>query len=547
MGKISDLWVKLGLKKEGFDKGIDDVKKQTKETEGGFGKLKASAVAIWAAIGTAVVKFAKDFKDKTQAVGDAWAITAAKMQARWNVFLEALTNGFAGVTDKMKEAVRAAEEYTSAMDANFEIQNAFKLQRAAMARELTEMEIAMRDTRKTFEERLKIIEDYKDKQGRLFKKITDQAKYLEEVTIGKFIAGGDLADTQQVRDDLKNLLMYGFEDRELLAALGEALAQEETRDKTLKNFAKVGALTPQTEAAVKAEYSKDYLSQWQGGYGTNLLELWKLYNNYRNDAETMELVNALLATWEAEAEEIQSNKRVEILENNLRNQMETASQKAAETAEKEEKAIADATMEAEAELNKWLDEVLNEPIEIELEPIEFDFSANEAELEKLKERFNNQLKDMAAMAEMFNQTLTQSISGGVQTAMEAIMGLEGADATAVLGALLTPFADMAIQLGEMAIATGVGIKAIRSALENLDGIPAIAAGVALVALGSAVKAGVQALSRGSAGGAGASYGSESASSWANDVNTEMTIYVKGRLDGGDLVLSGQKTTNQWAR
>ena len=29
MGKISDIWVRLGLKKEGFDKGMDDAAKKT--------------------------------------------------------------------------------------------------------------------------------------------------------------------------------------------------------------------------------------------------------------------------------------------------------------------------------------------------------------------------------------------------------------------------------------------------------------------------------------------------------------------------------------
>jgi hypothetical protein len=109
MGKISDLWVKLGLKKEGFDKGIDDVKKKTKETENGFGKLKAAGIAVWAAIGAAVVSFVKDFRDKTQAVGDAWAIMAARAEARWKVMLESLTNGFDNLRQRMNDAADAAE------------------------------------------------------------------------------------------------------------------------------------------------------------------------------------------------------------------------------------------------------------------------------------------------------------------------------------------------------------------------------------------------------------------------------------------------------
>lgn len=553
MGKISDLWVKLGLKKEGFDKGIDDVKKKTKETESGFGKLKAAGIAVWAAIGAAVVSFVKDFRDKTQAVSDAWAIMASRTEARWKVMLESLTNGFDNLRQRMNDAADAAEAYTSAMDANFEIQNAFKLQRAEMARELAELEIAMRDTGKTFEERLKLIEDFKNKQGVLYNQIADQAKNLEGVTLGKFIAGGELADTQQLRDDLKKLLTHGFGSRELLDALSNNLNRENSIayvQDAIKSMRRQGISSSKAEADLWASVpTKIDLSKWQGEYGTDLLEMWKLYNNYRNDAETMELVDRFIATWVAEASEKENNKRVEILEQNLKAQKAQADQKAGELAEKEAKEIADATLEAEAELNAWLDEILNEPIQIELEPVEIDFSANEAALDEIVEKHRARMEEIAALNQMLEDSIVQSLSGGLQAFTDLLVGLDNANASSVLSALLVPFADMAVRLGEMIVAEGLAVEAFKDSLSNPvgGGAAPIAAGLALIAIGSAVRSGMQAMARGGAGGAGASYGAESASAAATDINTEMTIYVKGRLDGGDLVLSGQKTTNMWAR
>jgi uncharacterized protein YecA (UPF0149 family) len=550
MGKISDLWVKLGLKKEGFDKGIDDVKKKTKETENGFGKLKAAGIAVWAAIGAAVVSFVKDFRDKTQAVGDAWAIMASRAEARWKVMLESLTNGFDNLRQRMNDAADAAEAYTSAMDANFEIQNAFKLQRAEMARELAELEIAMRDTGKTFEERLKLIEDYKNKQGRLYNQIAEQAKYLEDVTLGKFIAGGELADTQQLRDDLKKLLTHGFGSRELLDALSNNLNRENSIayvQDAIQSMRRQGISSSKAEADLWASVpTKIDISKWQGEYGTDLLEMWKLYNNYRNDAETMELVDRFIATWVAESSEKENNKRVEILEQNLKAQKAQADQKAGELAEKEAKEIADATLEAEAELNAWLDEILNEPIQIELEPIEFDFSANEAGLEEIKNKYAKQLADLQFLNDQFNESLNQSIVGGIQSMTDALMGLDGADATAVLSALMTPFADMSIQLGSMLIATGTGIEAFKKSLESLQGPAAIAAGVALVALGSAMKSGIQKLAGGGGGRTASTYSGESAGG-VQTYENEMTIYVEGKISGSDIVLAGQRTVNAWKR
>lgn len=57
-------------------------------------------------------------------------------------------------------------------------------------------------------------------------------------------------------------------------------------------------------------------------------------------------------------------------------------------------------------------------------------------------------------------------------------------------AALSAIGDMAVTVGKMAISTGVATLGIKAALESLNGYVAIAAGVALVALGTAVKTGL---------------------------------------------------------
>lgn len=61
---------------------------------------------------------------------------------------------------------------------------------------------------------------------------------------------------------------------------------------------------------------------------------------------------------------------------------------------------------------------------------------------------------------------------------------------------ISAFGDMAVAVGKMAIATGTATLGIKAALESLNGYVAIAAGVALVALGTAVKQGMSNIANG---------------------------------------------------
>jgi len=58
---------------------------------------------------------------------------------------------------------------------------------------------------------------------------------------------------------------------------------------------------------------------------------------------------------------------------------------------------------------------------------------------------------------------------------------------ALLGLVLNTFGNIAIQLGKLAIGIGITIKGIKAALNNLEPLSALAAGIALVALGTIAK------------------------------------------------------------
>lgn len=108
-------------------------------------------------------------------------------------------------------------------------------------------------------------------------------------------------------------------------------------------------------------------------------------------------------------------------------------------------------------------------------------------------KIEEQAKKFEEAAERWKEAATEGFSAGCQEMMDQLFGLKEVNAGAVLQALLDPLADMAIKEGEILVAEGIGIEACKEALESLNGYAAIAAGTALILIGSAAKAGLKAL------------------------------------------------------
>jgi hypothetical protein len=110
------------------------------------------------------------------------------------------------------------------------------------------------------------------------------------------------------------------------------------------------------------------------------------------------------------------------------------------------------------------------------------------------------------------------------------------DTGAMLKALVTPLADMAISAGVIISGLGEAIQAMKTSLTTLQGPVAIAAGAALIAAGVAAKAGLAAIARN--GGSGSTSGS------AGNPYTYAGGYgaaAAGAGYGGQIELSGSVT------
>lgn len=107
-------------------------------------------------------------------------------------------------------------------------------------------------------------------------------------------------------------------------------------------------------------------------------------------------------------------------------------------------------------------------------------------------------KSITDLSEQLTSVL-QSLAEQTASIVGELVGdlLTGGDAWGnFANAAISAFGQMAVTVGNMAISTGVATLGIKAALESLNGYVAIAAGAALVALGSAVKAGLSNVANG---------------------------------------------------
>lgn len=537
MGKISDIWVRLGLKKEGFDKGMNDAEKKAEGFGGTLNKVKAGALAVWAAVGAAVMKFAQDLIASTNRMGDAWATFTSQSKALWDTLMSSISSwNFDNFFARMREAAIEAANFAKAMDSEFEVGNSIKLQRAAMAGELAALKVQTQDATKSFDERIAAAQNYINKVTPLYEQIVAQAKRMEDAHLDKWLSGVGLGDNEQVRTDLRKFLVEIGKNADLYDQLLAYSNAQKTIDKGANflgsNYGKINKAYD-----IRGRLA-DEIQGAQAGYNTDIIALFRAYNDMRGDKDTAPLVEAMVRAGEATSLKDRETQEMQSVMNGLINQRASAALN---------KAAKDAAL-----LEDVLDWDMEDVLDVDLAFPEIDMSALDRADEKVKQfvkDWEEQQAEIAQLNGMLEASLVSAMGNGLQALTDLMFGLEGADASQVLAGILSPFADTMTQLGEMLIAEGIGINAFKESLKNLDPAIAIGAGVALLALGAALKSGIKSLAGGGAGAGTSSYTGGGSYGSNPDLNYEstLTVEVVGRLSGSDIVLAGQKTQNKWNR
>lgn len=641
MSKIGDLFVRLGIKKDEFTKGIQQAKN---DTEGFTGKLKSMAgvaKVAWAAVAAAVVKFATDAVKMTQKWGDQWNVAMAGVKAAYGSFVRQLASGegFDNLFANMREAARLAREAAQELDEVFERTVSYDYTAAQTEKEIAQLQLIMRDSSKSDKERLdaanqiikkteelaQLKKDINEQEAAARKKelqsqtqlnddeiqflvreynqnkdiINQGRQYLNErrqaqkdktwLSIGSALddtPGGspltqmrddaaqkvrdlDAATSQAVKDVAAVLEKYDKGNDELIAGLAKAevavinvdteMYRAQMRATALKgsitksnsgSSSSVAVTDPAAEQAAKIQQRAEDAAKSEIQLLAEKYEAEKnLLQQYGIDA------TALTAEYEANT--------LKVMQQYSEKTGASAEERAAllrEAYQKEKADLAEAGLDTTTLVNTVFEELLrledeatqefidklNEDFPVELDPIEID----DTELNSFVENFQASVDRAQDIATQFGDAVAAGFSDACQEMFDQLMGLEESNPGAIIKALLQPLAQMAVKMGEVIMAEGIAMAAAKKALANP--YTAIAAGAALIAIGTAAMSALSALA--SSGGASSTttasasgYTGGSSSNSTQTIETEMTIYVKGRLSGSDIVLSGQKTVNQWSR
>lgn len=585
MSKIGDLFVRLGLKKDEFSRGLKDAKFELLKFGAAFEVIKNTAGAVWREIGKLALEVAKSFINLTQTIGDRWTTTMEGVKAAYSTFVRQLSSGegFENLFQNMRESYRLAKEVAGAMDELFERKNSLSYLQAETERKIAELDLIRRDTSKSDAERKRAAEDIIHLEEELGKQkrivAQDEADDYRRL----------VSDQTKLNSDQIDFLVKNYnENRDIIKQSREYLDERARKEKEIANAERAMSAgqgrAGSNYLVQRYEDAKKALADFDASVDKSVKDVAQLTKGYDrgNDELIAGLVKADTAVIKVDTDMLRAQARATSTLGSLSRAgsggtsdaereaqlADSILKRANDSAKSEVQVLSEKYMEEKALLEKFgldsvaltreyiekvakvtgmgvetiLDELDVEPVEFE--PFEFD-----------EDIFDEALRDAQAFVDKgleiageFKEAVVGGFTDACGVLMESFMGLRDMNAGAVVQALLTPLADMAIKAGEIIVMEGISVDAAKKALIDFFGGGAITAGLALIAAGSAAKAGLAAIANaGSATSSTSTYQGGSSSIGDQNIQTELTVTVKGELRGRDIVLAGQNTLNSWGR
>ena len=302
MGKIGDIWVRLGLKKDGFDTGLKKADSDLKGFGTGVGKMGSVAGAalkgIAGAAGLALggIEAFNRMITSNESNNDDWENTMRAMNNVVNEFFTALSTGdFTGFQNGLDGIVRKARETAEALRQIDDAQTVYGLFSSRNRAEFNEALVTIRDKNASPEsvtEAKKTIEDIIDKQEEQSGVLSDKAINAVKSMLSQ---RGTTDATEWTEEDILNMLSIAIdaqggsrsevleaqakEYKEQFKELTKSLQAAQSRlrqgiGSTVSNKIKIDSLTGQL-AALPEQYkmARFYDAVWNRTNGKELDQL----------------------------------------------------------------------------------------------------------------------------------------------------------------------------------------------------------------------------------------------------------------------------------
>lgn len=198
MGKIGDLWVKLGLKKEEFDRGMNSAKKGVSTFGANFSKVGKLATGAFGMIASAAIAMGTQLIANTNKFGDAWAKVMGGAKNSWRSFMSSIASGdFKGFWKRIGDSYKAGKEEAAARDQIFETQKAAELARAQIQGDLDSLYLDIFNTQLSPQVRQAAIKKYKDLLTPIYEAEKTTTKAVMDATINSWLAAAGRSDISQ--------------------------------------------------------------------------------------------------------------------------------------------------------------------------------------------------------------------------------------------------------------------------------------------------------------------------------------------------------------
>lgn len=200
MGKIGDLWVKLGLKKDEFERGLNTAKKGVSGFGSSFAKIGKTAAGAFGMIAGAAVAMGQQLIASTNKFGDAWARTMSGAKNSWQSFLTAISSGDTkGLWGRIKGAFGAGQQEAAARDQLFETGKAVELARAQIQGDLDSLYLDIFNTALTPQQRQAAIKKYQALLAPIYEAEKATTKAVMDATINSWLAAGGVSGVNQAQ------------------------------------------------------------------------------------------------------------------------------------------------------------------------------------------------------------------------------------------------------------------------------------------------------------------------------------------------------------